>query len=281
MLLDLPFELQLIILGYVKAENHLDLCPLAQLVADRYNWTDTVTLIQPNDNNSNNIDYLTLALKRSISFDDDRKLPTKRLLSVSTNLELVQCILKHSHSTLEDIKLFMNKNHHKSIVHSLTSLPKLVHLTVRDPADDVSTIEHCHKLITTVLSRELITLDIPSLALNPFLMSATSQFYHLNYLSITIMTSTHIDDARLYWQRLKHLFPNLNHLTVTLPSQQNPSIFRALLTHVQLFPWIKRVTLLSKENPKHFLNRDDLRTSLLQLEGLNRITAGWDMIALN
>jgi hypothetical protein len=30
MLLELPFELQLIILGYVRAENHLDLCPLAQ-----------------------------------------------------------------------------------------------------------------------------------------------------------------------------------------------------------------------------------------------------------
>jgi hypothetical protein len=253
------------------------------LVADRYNWTDTVTLIQPNDDNNNgNVSYLTWALKRSICHNDGGKLPTKRLLSVSTDFELVQCILKHSHSTLEDIKLFMNKSHHKSIVNSLTSLPKLAHLTVRDPADDVSTMEHCHKLITTVLSRELITLDIPSLALNPFLMSATSQFYHLNYLSIAIMTNIRTDhDARLYWQRLKLLFPNLNHLTVTLPSQQVLTVFRALLTHVQLFPWIKRVTLLSKENPKHFLNRDDLRASLLQLEGLNRITAGWDMIALN
>ena len=167
---------------------------------------------------------------------------------------------------------------------------KLRQFTIRDSTDDgyimSSTLHHMMLMnfISTTLSKSQSTLDhleIPSFPANLLLSQYNRcQFSAVKTLNIALVGCQDEHHFFHYWRHFKSMFPNLQNLTLTL-NKKNLPLFKFLLKDVSLFPWIKRLSIASRETPKNYLSRDELRSSLLQLNGLNRITAGWDMIALN
>jgi hypothetical protein len=76
------------------------------------------------------------------------------------------------------------------------------------------------------------------------------------------------------------MFPNLIQLTLVLTHLDQWQTVKSLLYHTSFFPWFKRLSIVSREPLKQHVSKEELKSSLLRLEGLNRITAGWDIIAL-
>ncbi|KAG2195622.1 hypothetical protein INT47_005990 [Mucor saturninus] len=294
-LLQLPFELQLLILNHIKKDNHLDLAPLAHtcmyyftMVADRFNWTNTVTILQPSRIHSSSLNYLMNA--RSIT------LITKRLQAVSdiSTFPLILNILEkqQSNNNLQDIQMLVPTKAHHKIYQTLTNFPqtKLKQLTVRDPTDGgyiMSPIKYhllLSQFITTTLSKSQSTLDQLDLSSFPsnILVSQYNnyQFPLVKSLKIALVGCQDQHHFHHYWRQFKSTFPNLQDLTLTV-TKQHISLFKFLLQDISLFPWIKRLSVSSRETPKEYLSREELRSSMSGLNGLYRITAGWDMIDLS
>ncbi|KAI8363910.1 hypothetical protein BD560DRAFT_403888 [Blakeslea trispora] len=179
---------------------------------------------------------------------------------------------------------------HYMLYQTLVDCPQqhLEQLSIHDPADDnyVIPIAKHHMVLNQFLSVTLLrsrftlkTIDIPSFPAELFIASCDQQyqFHNVHYLSIAINGLEEHHSS--YWRQLKHIFPNLKDLKLTLYQQDLP-FFRSLLKDVGLFPWMKRLSVQSKEQLKSYFTKEELKMSLLQLEGLNRITAGWDIIAL-
>ncbi|CAO3643328.1 unnamed protein product [Mucor hiemalis] len=297
LLLQLPFELQLLILNHIKKESHLELAPLAQtcsyyfnLVKDRFNWTNTVTILQPSAIQSLSLNYLLNSKSSS-----HRSLVTKRLQVVSdtSTVPLILNILEKQQSSdnMQNIHMMIPSTTHHRLYQTLSEFPQtsLNQLAIRDPTDDgyiMSPTKH-HMLLlqflSTTLSKSQSTLnqlEISSFPANILLSQYNSyQFAAVKSLKIALVGCQESGQHH-YWRQFKFMFPNLQELCLTL-TKQNLQLFKFLLEDVSLFPWIKRLSITSRETPKNYLTREELRTSLLRLNGLNRITAGWDMIALN
>lgn len=258
------------------------------MVADRFNWINTVTILQPSVIHSSSLNYLMNARSRA--------LVTKRLQAVSdiSTFPLILNILEKQQfdNTLQDIQMMIpTKTHHK-IYQTLTNHPQieLNHFTVRDPADDgyiMSPITH-HLLLlqflSTTLSKSQSTLsqlDLSSFPSNILVSQFDKyQFPLVKSLKIALVGCQDQHHFHHYWRQFKSMFPNLQDLTLTL-TKQHVSLFKFLLQDISLFPWIKRLSITSRETPKEYLSREELRSSMSGLNGLYRITAGWDMIDLS
>lgn len=260
------------------------------MVTDRFNWTQTVTILQPSEIHSSSLNYLmnVKAIKK--------RLTTKRLVvqnnsDISTT-KLVSSILENqqSNDTIKEIEMIVPANTHDKLYRILTKFPQtqLNSFTIRDSTDDEFIIdphdESLFRFLSITLSQSRFTLqqlDISSFPSNLLLSQLSSyQFPLVTTLKIALVGCQDQDHFHHYWRQFKFTFPNLKELTLTL-TKQHLSLFKYLIHDLSLFPWIKRLTIKSKESPKLYLSREELRTCLYQSEGLNRISAGWDMIALN
>ncbi|RCI04420.1 hypothetical protein CU098_012928 [Rhizopus stolonifer] len=275
----LPFELQLLILDYIKQDNHLDLGPLAQtctyyatIVGDRFNWKQTVTVLQ---NKQSSSDYLIYALRHST-------LCTRRLQAIVDTPHMVCRILERqkSEKTMNALIVMIPFLSHTDLFNTLSHFPQtsLSHISIRDSMHDGDTIQDQQPILTEFLLRTLYPsqstlkiLDIPSFP-SHLLRHALFPAVHSLHIALT-------GPEQDFWRQFKQMFPNLIELKLTLDKSHVP-LFKSLLQDIALFPWIKRLSVTSLESPKHYLSRQELKASLLQLQGLNRITAGWDMIAL-
>ncbi|KAI8644586.1 hypothetical protein BD408DRAFT_481175 [Parasitella parasitica] len=293
-LTQLPFELQLLILDQIKRVNHLDLAPISQ-----FNWTQTVTLLEPSDKvfGTSSKHYMYRPLQKN-------GIHTKHLITniLQANVDgepaiaVVLSILRNQQrrNTLKGINLLMPSKHHYKLYHTLGKYPqtKLQELSIRDPADDgyimasaSNTSQHhmsplLQQFISKTLSESqstLTRLELPSFPSALLLADNVLIFSQTSYLHVAL--SEHGQHYNT-WRQLKKMFPALVELRITL-DRECIALFRSLLQDVSLFPWMRRLTIQSTECPKSYLSREELRNSLLQLHGLNRITAGWDMIALN
>ncbi|OBZ90498.1 hypothetical protein A0J61_01458 [Choanephora cucurbitarum] len=296
MLIQLPIELQSLIIDFVKEDNHLNLAPLAQtckfysaLVIDRSNWKHTVTLLAE-DTQFDSM-YLAHAFRQT---SDCKVLSTYRLEAAincyhsSAAFEILKN--QHSHSTIKELVIMMPSVLHHTVYETLVNYPQqcLEHLSIRDPTDDsyVISIAKHRMILSQFLSVVLITsrstlktIDIPSFCARLLESSCyqSYQFHAVNHLSIAFDGSEKA--SPICWKQLKCMFPNLKDLKLTL-NQHDLPYFRSLLKDVGLFPWIKRLSVHSNESLKTYFTKEELKASLLQIEGLNRITAGWDIIAL-
>ncbi|KAG2237964.1 hypothetical protein INT48_002525 [Thamnidium elegans] len=294
-LTQLPLELQLLIINHIKKDNHLDLAPLSQtclqyftMVADRFNWTRTVAILQPSKIHSSSLNYLMNV--KSIK----KRLTTKRLEVHNKDTDTIGLVVRilenqQTNSTINEIEMMIPTNAHDKVYQTLTNFPQtqLNQFTIRDPTDD-GYIMAAHddsllRFLSTTLSQSQLTLqhlDISSFPSNILLSQFnTCQFPLTKSLRIALVGCQDQEHFHQYWRQFKSMFPNLKELTLTL-TKQNVSLFKYLIQDISLFPWVRRLTITSRETPKGYLSREELRTSLLQLSGLNRITAGWDMIAL-
>ncbi|CEP07264.1 hypothetical protein [Parasitella parasitica] len=306
-LTELPFELQLLILDQIKRENHLDLAPISQtckhfasLVADRFNWTQTVTVVEPSHIASNAPSKLYMYRPLQKNGIHAKRLITTILqanVSGEPAISFVLSILRNQQrtSTLKGIHLLMPSKHHYKVYHALGKYPQtnLQELAIRDTTDDgyimasTSSASQYHMLlllqqfISKTLSESQSTLkrlELPSFPSTLLLAENALLFPQVSYLQVALTGhGQHYNDT---WRRFKRMFPSLTELRLTL-EKEHIALLRSLLQDVALFPWVKRLTIQSTECPKSYLSREELRNSLLQLHGLNRITAGWDMIALN
>jgi hypothetical protein len=222
-------------------------------------------------------------------------LQTKKLQIISdhsTTPFVINLLEKQQSTCIQDMNVMIPSAYHHKFYQTLIDFPQtnLQHITVRDPADDgyiMNPIEH-HMLLSQFLSMilsksqlSLKTLDLSSFPSNLLVShSKKYQFPSVTILHIALVGCQDPDHFDGYWRQFKCMFPNLVDLRVTL-SQQSLPLFKSLLQDITLFPWIKRLSTQSRESPKDYLTREELRECLLQLNGLNRVTAGWDMIALN
>lgn len=250
-----------------------------------------MTLLQPTDlHSSSAISYLTHAFKTKAGHYN--LLSTKTLQAIA-NKELTPFILtlfqQQRFNQLEDLNIAISSKYHTLLYQCLSenTLENLIHISIHDLTDDgyIMSPEKDHMLLFKFLSNTLSksqctlkTLDIASFPSN-VLLEGEYQFPHVTSLTIALMANQQQDETQ-YWRKLKRMFPNLIELRLNLPLN-NLLLFKYLLNDLPLFPWIKRLSIQSIESPKNYLSREELRTSLVQLNGLNRITAGWDMIALN
>ncbi|KAI8983889.1 hypothetical protein BDB01DRAFT_850535 [Pilobolus umbonatus] len=296
-LLQLPFELQLLILENIKSDSHLDLAPLAQackyyssLVSDRFNWNKTVTILHEKVDRSHG--YLIHALNKTRHV---KSFQTRQLQSMThpSSIGLLFSILEkqHSPSNLEDIKIYAPANCHIKLYDNLAYYPQtsLFHLSIRDSMNDgyIMSSESYHMRLLQFLERclsqsqqTLITLDLPSFPLNLLITHCNDYcFPQVKTLNIGLVGCQEPEYISRFWSVLKAMFPHLKELTLTL-DEHHIVLFKSLLSNTSLFPWIKTLSVQDAESPKKYLSKDELRSSLLQLNGLSRITAGWDMIAL-
>lgn len=266
-------------------------------MTDRYNWTQTVTIIQSTSATPTlSSHYLYNALQKNTN---NHLITNKIQASVNneSSLSIILAILKkqQKNDIIQDINMLLPKKHQYQLYQTLVYYPQtnLRQLTIRDPTDDgyimaaTSSASQYHMLLllqqflsgTLFESQSTMTrLDLPSFPSYILLASQIKVFPQVSYLHVALVGNSH--QYRKSWRKFKEMFPALVELRLTIDKEHLP-LFKSLLDDINLFPWIKRLTLQSKECPKNFLSREELRNSLLQLDGLNRITAGWDMIALN
>lgn len=267
------------------------------MVSDRFNWTNTVTILQPSPVRCLSLNYLL----NSATTAGKKTLVTKRLQVNSNTTSTTQLIFnilqkQQFDYNIQDIQLMIPSTTHQKVYQTLTNFPQrnLNSLIIRDPADDgyIMTNDHMSVLLQQFLSitlsksqMTLIQLDISSFP-SHLLVSQYNKYRFPQVKSLKIALSgcqQHEEQLPFYsqyWRQFKCMFPNLQNLTLTL-TKENLSLFKFLLQDISLFPWIKRLSVASGETPKNYLTREELRASLLQMNGLHRITAGWDMIALN
>jgi hypothetical protein len=266
------------------------------MVSDRFNWINTVTILKPSAIHLLALDYLLNAtttgkkalLTRKLQVNSDTTSTTKLILNI---LEKQQFDYN-----IQDIQLMIPSISHYNLYQTLTNFPQtnLNSLTIRDPTDDGFIMTNHHmplllqQFLSMTLSKSQLTLtqlDISSFPSN-LLVSQYNKYQFPLVKSLKIALAGCQQDGEQfpyyyqYWRQLKSMFPNLQDLTLTL-TKENLLLFKFLLQDISLFPWIKRLSIASRETPKNYLSREELRSGLLQLNGLNRITAGWDMVALN
>jgi hypothetical protein len=228
------------------------------------------------------------------AFNKKKRLQTEKLQVISdhSTTPFVISILENQQSIncIQDMNMMIPSAYHHKLYQTLIDFPQtnLQHITIRDPTDDGYIMDHhmllLSQFLSTILSKSqltLKTLDLSSFPSNLLVShSKKYQFPSVTTLHVALVGCQdphHFDE---YWRQFKCMFPNLVDLRLTL-SEQNLPLFKSLLQDVSLFPWIKRLSTQSRESAKDYLTREELRECLLQLNGLNRVTAGWDMITLN
>lgn len=264
-------------------------------VADRLTRTQIITLLQtPKYHHNASLGFLRHALRNS-----NKCLITKCLQASITDKPgflIISEILENQQraDTMKTIHLLVPYKLQPEVLGRLTAYPQtqLEELSIRDATDDnqimtksynaqVRTIEIMQAFTLQFLSashKTLTKIDLPSFPSSLLLATSEVEFPKVNYLHVALMG--HSQQYNELWRDFKSKFPALRELRLTL-DRQHLALFKSLLEDTSLFPWIKRLTIQSSECPKTFLSQQELRNSLLQLNGLNRITAGWDMIALN
>ncbi|RCH94037.1 hypothetical protein CU097_011244 [Rhizopus azygosporus] len=283
LILGLPSEIQFIIISYIKQDNHLDLAPLAQtctyynkILSDKFNWKHTIKLVQTDDNaQQHQLDYLMLAVNRQSSMN------YSQLSSIAINdkqlARLTLNILKKSSRNLKVIQVCLPFELHAELYQTLSCLDtQLIHLSIRDSTCEykraLNNVKSC--LLPLIQSQSTLqTLDIPSFP------SHELCYQHYRFPKLKSLTIALNHDV--IWSQFKNMFPNLIELTFIITHLSQLTLVKSLLSDVSLFPWFKRLSIVSHEPLKQHVSKEELKSSLLQLEGLRRITAGWDIIALS
>lgn len=242
------------------------------LLSFKFNWNmnKSIKLIQTKEKQ---LSYLTHSINQQqhinhhklISFNNDSK-------QLST---LVLSILRKSTINLEIIQLSLPFQQHTQLYSTLSCLnTQLTQLSIQD-----STCEHKHAFINVkpcflIQSQHTLqTLDIPTFPSDQLIQHC--QFPKLKSLTIAL-------NHDVNWVQFKHMFPNLTELNFVLDGLSQWTFVKSLLSDASLFPWFKRLSITSDhQSLKQHVSKEELKSSLLQLEGLDRITAGWDIIALS
>lgn len=265
-------------------------------MADKLTRTQTMTLLQtPTYEHNASLGFLRLASRQS-----NRHLITHNLqasITERSGLLVISDILANQQrvNTIKAISLLVPYELQFELLGRLSKHPQtqLEELSIRDATDDnqimtksynapIRTSEIVQAFTLGFLSashKTLAKIDLPSFPSSLLLSTSEVEFPKVNYLHVALMGHNSQQYNQL-WRDFKTKFPALKELRLTL-DRQHLALFKSLLEDISLFPWIKRLTIQSSECPKTFLSQQELRNSLLQLNGLNRITAGWDMIALN
>ncbi|KAG1137295.1 hypothetical protein G6F66_006898 [Rhizopus arrhizus] len=278
-ILDLPSEIQFIIIYYIKQGNYLDLAPLAEtcsyykkLLSFNTNWNNTIKIIQPK--NKGNLDYLigSINQQKSINF--------KSLECQVLDLQLSRLtfnILNKSTHNLRVIQICLPFELHAQLYQTLACLStQLTHLSIRDSACEYKVTTKAKACLLPLFGSQstLQTLDIPT-------FPSHELCHHRIYYTFPQLQSLTIALGHpLPWDHFKYMFPNLIQLTLVLTHLDQWQTVKSLLYHTSFFPWFKRLSIVSREPLKQHVSKEELKSSLLRLEGLNRITAGWDIIAL-
>ncbi|KAF1803815.1 hypothetical protein V8B55DRAFT_1587487 [Mucor lusitanicus] len=300
----LPFELQLLILDYIQQDNHLDLAPISHAcklfscaVADRLIRAQSMTLLQtPTYQHNASLGFLRFAARQNNNHFITNNLQAS--IADRSGLFIVSDILANQQraNTMNTIHLLVPYELQPELLGRLSKHPQtqLEKLSIRDAADDnqimtksynnaqIGTLEIAQAFTLGFLSashKTLTKIDLPSFPSSLLLTTSEVEFPKVSYLHVALMGHNSQQYNQL-WRNFKAKFPALRELRLTL-DREHLALFKSLLEDTSLFPWIKRLTIQSNECPKTFLSQQELRNSLLQLNGLNRITAGWDMIALN
>ncbi|KAI9486427.1 MAG: hypothetical protein EXX96DRAFT_549017, partial [Benjaminiella poitrasii] len=299
-LLGLPIELQLIILDHVKAENHINLAPIAQtcwhfssLIADNCHWNKTITISQSSLKESLAINYLINALKINKSYKKIRTTNITALMQIS-GVPLITHILENQAKSnlLNRICLYMPSNCHENLYKALINNPltELEVLSIHDPLNEGYVIPMTEKqdMLTEFVSKVLVSscltlrsIYLPALPSNT-IITDENQYVFPKATSVSLALTGEcqsIHDFHTFWRKFKFVFPSLEKLHLTL-SESELSLFRHLLTDASLFPWVKELHVKSKQSPKEFLLLEEIKSSLFRLDGLERFNAGWDVIKL-
>ncbi|KAI9256927.1 hypothetical protein BY458DRAFT_300607 [Sporodiniella umbellata] len=281
-LLDLPAEIQFIIVRYIKEGNCLNLASLAQtclfykkLLSYKLNWGNTVKLFRPRDSNQPKESLQCLIHSVNLQRTIDYQSIESEVLDDLALLRLTNNILRKSTDSLKRIRICVSSELHAQLYSTLSRLDiQLTHLSIHDPTCDFSHVISSAKAYQLPLLKSqstLQTLDIPT-----FPSHELCRMYRFPNLKTLTIALGH--DIR--WNQFKSMFPHLEEITLVLGHINQLNTIRSLLSDISLFPWFKRISVVSREPLKEYLSKEELKVSVSRLEGLYRVTAGWDIIAL-
>ncbi|KAF7731823.1 hypothetical protein EC973_008338 [Apophysomyces ossiformis] len=296
----LPDELLLRILKFI--DNPVDLAPLAitcqrfrRLVVDWSIWSGTIGVEAGTSHAANALAVLAEAFTQA-SEQRTTALTIAAKHNYSSIPRLFDTFLLSQHSSyLRHIELYAPIVQHTTLLKSLSKHPfGWTECTIRDPRNDYAVFDLNAKdyllrwLETCRTTAEV--LELPACPSN-WLMMIHGPFSNLHTLALALepleTTTTNAtavatgSDSQRYWERFREQFPQLRHLTLHLTQDNAFPLFKSLLSNRSLFPWIERITIVSQEDPKKFIQQHELHVGLMRLDGLLRITAGWDLIALD
>ncbi|KAI9311388.1 hypothetical protein BX666DRAFT_1060847 [Dichotomocladium elegans] len=120
-------------------------------------------------------------------------------------------------------------------------------------------------------SGSLKVIDMPACPLDWLLPLQLDQLE-----SLTVSCTTPVDGPQL-----KHAFPRLKDLTLYLARADQFSLLRPLLSEKRLYPWIESITVICQDDLRAHLTQEEISELLVSLDGVSRINAGWDMVAIN
>ncbi|KAI8098832.1 uncharacterized protein BX664DRAFT_381493 [Halteromyces radiatus] len=337
-------ELILMILYHLKQDNHLDLAPIAntcrrfqRLVSDYSLW-DMMIMMDTSSLTSEQLVFLPI-------MPSHKSHSGKEIIMVdpyTTGILALHTILKrHDNNILLDVSLYTNdpssywsmltrqyddyNSTFKSI--SITELPPssspsssssssvTFSCTSTKSGDDsihlMSDSHHVDPFMYSFLSKVCPHLEMftfPMLSLHK-LIATSLVFPQLHTLNVALPSATTQDDTNntLDWSKVKHTFPNLQHLTLHPISDHQLEGFwkniRLLWTTPTLFPWLHSMTIQSNSssslayplpssslvntpndstNNNNSITKDEIIATLSRLNGLIRIDTGcWDIIAVD
>ncbi|KAG0166186.1 hypothetical protein DFQ28_007622 [Apophysomyces sp. BC1034] len=296
MLCVLPDELLLRVLKFI--DNPVDLVPLTitcrrlrRLAVDWTLWSDAIG-IEASSNHA--ADALAILAK---AFEQAGPQRTSAITIAATHTygsvpQFLHAFLQCQQLAYpQHLQLYAPTTQHPSLLKTLSERPcPWVECTFRDPKNDYAVL---HPDSKTNLLRWLdscrTTLEILELPACPsnWLMMIDGHFTKVRSLALALEplgTTTTLatgSDPQRYWELFREKFPRLRHLTLHLTQDSAFPLFKSLLSNRSLFPWIERITIVSQEDPKKFIHQHELHVGLMRLDGLLRITAGWDLIALD
>ncbi|KAI7870748.1 hypothetical protein BDF14DRAFT_1769084 [Spinellus fusiger] len=289
-MLRLPNELLLTVLQMVKQENHLDLSSVAStchhlqmLVADGSLWTNTI-MVDDTDHHDSSYHAIQNSLRNS------GPLFTHQLAMVLSNplsAELVATVLyKQAKETpLQSVHLYAPAERHLSLLKALESgSVQWKDYEIRDPVDPFGILDQSQRFDMLRGSSHLHSLDLPSCPVHWLL---SSSFPNVSTLTTALtpwegsLEEDSVQQQHMFWENVKTAFPHLRDLTLSISDPKAFSLFLSLLSFSECFPWLESVTVVSPVDPRQYIEHETLVDSLMRLEGLARINAGWDLVALH
>ncbi|KAL0083663.1 hypothetical protein J3Q64DRAFT_1748651 [Phycomyces blakesleeanus] len=289
-MLRLPTEVLLSILHLVKQDNHLDLSSIAStcrhfqaLVADISVWAGAIKI---DDNPYSPYSYTTL-VKALDSADLIRTSQIAMALSDKHGPQFLNLLLsKQAHQTpLKSVLLYAPAAQHSQILQIFANKPTAwQECGLRDPENPFYVLDRPEKINWLKGLPYLHSLDLPACPAHWLLGSS---FPNVHTLTAALLPwKAHLNEdprerQQAFWTEFRASFPKLSNLTLYIADPKAFSLFVAMFSNARSFPWLESVTVVGLEDPKQYIEHQTLIDSLMRLEGLARINAGWDLVALH
>ncbi|KAI9015317.1 hypothetical protein CLU79DRAFT_766216 [Phycomyces nitens] len=288
-MLGLPNEVLLSIIHLVKQDNHLDLSSLAStcrhfqaLVADISVWAGAVKI---DENPYSPYSYATLSTALA-STSQIRTSQIAMALSDAHGPRFLSLLLdKQAHQTLKSVLLYAPSAQHNHILQIFATKPAAwQECGLRDPERPFYMLDQPEKINWLKGLPHLHSLDLPSC---PAHWLFGSSFPRVHTLTIALVDSKANSDQdpserqQAFWADFRKSFPSLSQLTLYIGDPKAFSLFISLFSNPRIFPWLESVSVVGLEDPKQYIEHQTLVDSLMSLDGLARINAGWDLVALH